>query len=716
MAALKKLFHKDKNLARPATSLGLGDYDVDEPYFHTAVDSPARSHFEFPSRDSNSPDVAHLFDQIENQFEDLHDRLTRPTSFQSQLPHDNPHNPAPKSRNGRHIDLMDALYSSENQHQSAISEPLSAPASPRYNEDVAERNMTRFLRIQNRNGVASSRILSALYQEDVADRNIAKYSGPDRTLSSLSCRSSPAAPGRVRIPESERRKARNRDPGKHSWVSADDLRRKVSQDRKPGSALQRPQSHHGLRSQRSAPSLAADAEGSVSQEDAPPTPPAVQRLGVPPAYKQGKRWSNTPLPDSPTIPIPGSFGGGAAEAPSVPRPLRPPVPSSRSSSLTPISRSPPPSSGPGSKKNARGLSINTQLAATGRPKIGHRAIQPPTPSTYEGKQTPSIAEVMNSPLPVPTPITPSKSSPRFKASELMGLFSKAYRSAQGSHPTFETLQDAIVREINSHEAFRRVPKPAPGPPFTPPSDQDEFGNTSRPATALQRTSSTKSRLTKKTSFRHKRTPETRRSISTTVGYDRLLRRVSGSPAPPRRHTDAPPPTPGLLAEFQRKESIITRPGSGEPITYMDVLHASSEQRATKPRHRAISSVSRKARSESVGNLAVMARSAPDVPMPSATVYCLQAHSTPSRNDSHEDSDDDIIPLPSPSMPRVQIEGVDENNVRYVIDAASVDDAQKFMYWPQRARNGVTSNPYGNSLSPLSRARMQLRGSRSVEIY
>jgi hypothetical protein len=692
---------------------------MDESYFHTAVDSPARSHFEggFSSRDSNSLDVAHHIDQIEKQFEDLHDRLTRPTSFQSQLPLDTTHYAVPKSRNGRHIDLMDALYSAETQHhQSKIPEPLFAPASP-YNEDVAERNMTRFLRIQNRNGLANSRILSALYQEDVADRNIAKYSGPDRTLSNLSCRSSPAAPGRVRIPESERRKARKRDPGKPSWVSADNLRRKNCQDHESGTALQRPQSHLGLRPQRSAPSLAADAEGFVPQEDAPPTP--VQRLGVPPAYKQGKRWSNTPLPDSPTIPIPGSFGEGAAEAPSVPRPPRPPVPSSRSSSLTVTSRSPPPSSGPGSKKNARGLSINTQLAATGRPKIGHRAIQPPTPSTYEMKRAPSIAEVMNSPLPVSTPITPPKSSPRFKASELVGLFSKAYRSTQGSHPSLETLQDAIVREINSHEAFRRVPKPAPGPPFTPPSDQDEFANNSRPATGLYRTSSTKSRLTKKTSIKHKRTPETRRSISTSVGYDRLLRKVSGSPAP-RRHTDAPPPTPGLLAEFQaRKESIITRPGSGEPITYMDVLHASSGQRATKPNHRAMPSVSRKRyRSDSVGNLATMARSAPDVPLPSATVYCMQAHSTPSsNNDSHEDSDDDIIPLPSPSMPpRVQIEGVDENNVRYVIDAASVDDAQKFMYWPQRARHGVTSSPYGNSLSPLSRARMQLRGSRSVETY
>ena len=96
---------------------------------------------------------------------------------------------------------------------------------------------------------------------------------------------------------------------------------------------------------------------------------------------------------------------------------------------------------------------------------------------------------------------------------------------------------------------------------------------------------------------------------------------------------------------------------------------------------------------------------------------MQAHSAPSSDASQEDSDDDIIHLPNPSPPpRVQIEGVDENNIRYVIDAASPDEAQKLMYWPQQVRRGGTSSPYGNSLSPLSRARMQLRGSRSVETY
>ncbi|CAI7648427.1 unnamed protein product [Penicillium glandicola] len=699
MAALKKLFQTDKTLSRPATSLGLEACAMDQSYFHTAVDSPARSHFEggFLSRDSQSLDVAHHFDQIEKQFEDLHDQLERPTSSQSQLP-PSPHF-APKPQNGRHIDLMDALFSTE-RNQTTTPEPLSPPASL-YNEDVAERNMTRFLRIQYRNGLARS----ALYQEDVADRNIAKYSSPGRSFSHLSSRSSPAAPGRVRIPESQRRNTRKRDPGKASSMSAD-LRTHLSPD--DGSGTSSPsQSHLGnyLRPQRSAPSLSAD-EDFVPQEDAPPTP--VQSLGVPPAFKQGRRWSNTPLPDSPTIPIPMGDSDSTAEAPSVPRP--PATIACRTEESLPQ----PQLSEPCFKKNARGLSINTQLAAKGRPKISHRAIQPPTPSTCDLKQAPSIAEVMNSPLPVPSPISPPKSASRFKASDIMDFFSRAYRTAQGSHPTYETLQDAIVREVNSHEAFRRVPVPAPGPPFTPSSDQDEFRNDLRPASALHRSPSAKSRLMNKNSSKHKRNPETHRSISTSVGF---LRKVSGSPTP-RRHTDAPAPTPGFLAEFQpHQEPIITRPGSGEPITYMDVLHASNERQPISTGVCAGPSVSRKrGRSESTGNLATMACSGPDVPFVPSTIYCMQAHSTPSSDVSNEDSDDDIIHLPTLSAPRVQIEGVDENNIRYVIDAASPDEAQKLMYWPQQIRRGNTSSPYGNSLSPLSRARMQLRGSRSVETY
>jgi hypothetical protein len=306
---------------------------------------------------------------------------------------------------------------------------------------------------------------------------------------------------------------------------------------------------------------------------------------------------------------------------------------------------------------------------------------------------------------------------------MMDLFNKAYMSTQAvsPHPTYETLQDAIVREINSHEAFQRVPVPAAGPPFTPSSEQDSFAKENQ-----------RPKLMSKNSFRkHRRNSESRRSISTIVP-SKVLRKVSASPvAARRRHTDAPPPSPGLLADIQNQtsaEPIAPRPATGDQLTYMDVLlHASNGKPPTSSGPKTTSTSRRRGRSESAdANLSSVVRTTPDImPHTPGTVYCLQAHSTPSKDSqTSEDTDDDIIHLPSvagPPPPRVQIEGVDENNVRYVIDSTSPVDAQKLMSWPQRARRDSkptksSNTSYQTGLSPLSRARMQLRGSRSVDTY
>ncbi|KAJ5610972.1 hypothetical protein N7510_007691 [Penicillium lagena] len=720
---LKKLFHSEKVPVRPATSLGNTGAEAEEQYLYAAepnLDTAGLPSPGFPSpgfRPEQSFDVDHHFEQIEKQFEDLHDQLDSRPHTSLSGPFAQAHLSSQPLSNGRHVDLLDALARSQ-QHQAPTSQTFSPPSSP-YNEDIAERNMTRFLRIQHRKGYASSRTLSALYQEDVADRNIAKYSNPIRSLSSLSCRSSPAAPGRVRSPEGSKRKPWKRTTGKSSWTSEEDLR---SKSRARAEATATLSSGH-LRVQKSAPSLSTSE--SSAEEDAVPDP--VQRLGVPAAYKQGKRWSNTPLPDSPTLPVPVSGGGGgggaACESPVIPG--RPPALTARSSSLktrtlAPRTLAPPSSPGASSKKNVRELSINTQLAAKGRAKIAHKAIQPPTPSNYEIKRAPSIAEVMGSPLPEPSP---SSISPRFKVSEMMDLFNKAYMSTQAvsPHPTYETLQDAIVREINSHEAFQRVPVPTAGPPFTPSSGQDSFAKENQ-----------LSKLRNKNSFRkHRQNPESRRSISTILP-SKVLRKVSASPvAARRRHTDAPPPSPGLLADIQNPtstESMAPRPATGDQLTYMDVLfRASNDKPSTSSGPKPTSTSRRRGGSESTtANLSSIVRTIPDTtPHTPGTVYCLQAHSTPSKDSqTSEDSDDEIIHLPSVTglpPPRVQIEGVDENNVRYVIDSASPVDAQKLMSWPQRARrdskpNKPSNTSYQTSLSPLSRARMQLRASRSVDTY
>lgn len=731
MVALKKLFQAERTPSRSSTATGLNGMQSEEPCFGT-LESPTRNKFHSllsvgpPSPTLPSPglrafhahDVAHHFDQIEKQFEDLHQSLAeRPTSSQSQYPPPVPGRSVRKAPNARHIDLMQAVAPSE-QPIDSDSPIASRPTSP-YNEDVAERNMTRFLRIQYRSGFTSSRIFSALYQEDVADRNIAKYSSESRSLSSLSSRSSPPAPGRVRnlSPDGTGKKRTFRNP---NWTSDGDLRaRSASPDTASANSSRHSQASSLLRQQRSAPSLSPDEDG----EAAPP--PVIQRLGVPPAYKQGKRWSNTPLPDSPTLPNPMSDNGSGSESraasPVVPRA---PVTTVRTSSLTSrsISRSisPPPSSGSASRKNVRDLSINTDLAQ-GRPKIAHRAIQPPTPSANEMKRAPSIAEVMHSPLPAPSPPQPS---PRFKVSEMMDLFNKAYMSTQAisPHPTYESLQDAIVREINSHDAFKKVPVPTAGPPFTPSPTRDTFDH--RPRTAHPRLSRSASagsisKIMRKGSFRkHKRNSDSRQSIST------IFRKASPSPSR-RRHTDAPIPSPGLLADIKQSQETA----SPEQLTYMDVIYRASNDKPGTSSSKTPQSSRKRGRSDSTSNFSAIIRAnseRPHTPGPIGAIYCMQAHSNSSKEShgtaSYEESDDDIIHLPSVAAPppRVQIDAVDDNNVRYVIDSATATDAQRLMNWPQRSRRtkspAPTSAPCDNSLSPLSRARMQIRGNRSVETY
>lgn len=704
MVGLRKLF-QDRNSPRPSTQTGSTEEDnqvnMRELYTHESLGlghlSPCPPSPAPPSPGlgtSRALDASQHFEDIERQFEDLHKHIAaRPQTSPSQKPSAEKELPELSSRPKlRHIDLMEAILTSPDRSPEPSPQTLSSPTSP-YNEDVAERNMTRFLRLQYRAGFKSAGVMPKFYQEDVADRNIAQYS--KRSMSSLSLRSSPAAPGRVHNLSKKPRKL----SGKPNWTSDSDLRNRSEEK---GSRMS--QRHSPIRSQRSAPTLSA---GQASG----PSGPSSQRLGVPSAHKQGSNWRSAPLPDSPTLPTP--FNGGGSPVAQQPVPV-----TARRSSLIPRNRTQPTFSGSTSRKNVRDLSINTQLAAKGRPKIAHKAIQPPTPSTSDLKRAPSIAEVMNSPLPAQTPTTPVP-SPRFKASEMMQLFTKAYMSTQGMspHPTYETLQDAIVREINSHEAFQHVPVPAAQGPLFTPSDSSAFDKNEQPD--LDRSASAKqsNRVRTKGSFkRNRRNSESRRSISNIVhskSYEKIVRRVASSPG--RRHTDAPAPSPRLIADVQKPQQATSKQNSGQPLTYMDVLaRASSTSKARNSRKRG--------NSESASNVAAIPRStvAPmSAQRTSGTVSSMQAKSVPSKDSksslSVDESDDDIIHLPSVAAPpRVQIEGVDLNNVHYFVDSSTPSEAHKLMSWPQR---GQSTNASAESrLGPIARARMQLRGVRSVETY
>ncbi|KAH8429576.1 uncharacterized protein LDX57_007244 [Aspergillus melleus] len=649
MVALRRLFQAERGLSMD----------------HSERESRESS---LPQNDTHSAKAAsplggqNHFQRIEKEFETMHDQLqTQPLSPWSQVPPSRG-SMRPKERNPRHVDLLDALFSS---HRYQIQSTTSlSPITP-YNEDIAERNMTRFLQEQPRKKNMYARFLSALYQEDVAERNITKSRRRSRSLS------------RTRVGEPE-----GQDNGSsHSRSKIERNSREITSPRSmndahSASAKERvPSVSNSLKHQNSAPNLSAE-RASAPDGAARSSPDGY--LGVPPAHKQGVTWSNTPLPDSPTIPVTMRHENMNENRPIHNRSSS----SSRGSgsSRPSLYRSPLISPRLGSKKNIRDLSINTELAAHGRSnaKITHRAIQPPTPNTLE-RQNPSIAEVMNSPLPAgtPTSISPLPQSKRIE--EIMDMFRKAHSASQAitPHPTFETLQDAIIREINSHEAFQRVPPPEQGPPFTPSPSQKTFKQ------GHNRTRSLKdgqfSKLARRGSVqKHARSKssETRKSISTSVS-PKVFR---------RRHTDAPPPSPGF---FETSET--GRESSEEQMTYMDLL-LRSEKHSPNP-----------------GSKSTI--SPPPMPERSKTapsVLHLRAQTSVSSSEgrssfSADDSDEEVIQLPSVGIPCVQIQGVDENNVSYVTGPTTPQTAYRLMNWPRKSNKSRSGSN-------------RLQGMRSVESY
>ncbi|KAL4980091.1 hypothetical protein BDW66DRAFT_125594 [Aspergillus desertorum] len=534
MVALRRLFHAERTLSTPISE----DQESQPQSFRGQP---------FNSLPSALSENDH-FPNIERRFEMLHDQLkARPMSPSLQVPHSRASSRL-SNRHSRHVDLLDALFSSHRYQMQSAS--TMSPIAP-YNEDVAERNMVPFLR--RRNGLKRSsytRIISALYQEDVADRNMAQNTLFPAARRLTTSHSSQLDDQRQRAGARGCARARSREGQLVNSVSQEALFSVSKSIRDQAVAVSErsdPLGEGPLRTQRSAPTLPEMTP--TSEEGIWP------HLGVPPAQKQGDSgdsWTNKALPDSPTLPTIISVSGDQ-EDPSNPSPR---LPNGRRTPMVPRS---------GSRKNILDLSINTELATRGRPKkIAHKAIQPPTPNTLDPTKNPSIAEIMNSPLPVAasTPSTLPSANPR--VAEIMDMFRKAYTSTQAftPHPTFETLQDAIIREINSHEAFQRVPVPEQGPPFTLSPSRDSFESATPPRPLALKEGQ---RRRRKGSFIKLRSdPETRKSIST--GDSSKSRRRDTNIPSHRRHTDAPLPSPGFF-----DTSIPPHPNpSEEPATYMDL--------------------------------------------------------------------------------------------------------------------------------------------------
>ncbi|GFF92608.1 hypothetical protein IFM61392_10004 [Aspergillus lentulus] len=632
MAILKRLFQAEKSsLANTADS----DETRGPP---TQAVNPLQRSLSLNS--SRQLDADEHFQSIEKQFEELHAQMqTRPLSSRSHAPTSRASSRFTQ-RNPRHVDLLEALFSSH-RYQVQIANALS-PTTP-FNEDIAERNMVRFLQGQPRTTKVYSRIISTLYQEDVADRNIAKNRMNKRTIPrSASSRSQPASASTGEVTQ--------REIGTQSFTRANGGKITPASSRPGSSSSSQPRS---LRAPKSTPNIMAECTNASGEQSAPN---AGGYLKVPPAHKQGDQWSNTPLPDSPTLPVPMTQGrmmglSGGRGTPGLTR-SSPSVRSNGSSTSPRLN----------SKKNVRDLSINTELAARGKPKsrISHCAIQPPTPSNHDIKQNPSIAEVMNSPLPLRTPTLMFPLPPSNQKAEVVGMFKQAFSSSAvtiSPHPTFETLQDAIVREINSHEAFRRVPVPVPvleaGPLFTPSPSQDSFDRDEISATrGPARSFSTKeiqfSKLIRRSSFKkHKRGSE-RKSISTTTPA-MVFRRASASTRR-RRHTDAPPPSPGFLNVPQdRTLADNEKPEEQEQVTYMDILLRSQKSPPNPKWRKSPETIRGFGRTQSTGTLGSYSLSDGSNPTPS--VYYMRAQTSSPSSDgrnslSADDSDEEIIQLPS----------------------------------------------------------------------
>ncbi|KAE8352848.1 hypothetical protein BDV28DRAFT_134376 [Aspergillus coremiiformis] len=683
MVTLKRFFHAEKSTsASPRNGA-------------TRASNTPESNLSSNGRAAQFLGAGQPFQRIEKQFEVLHDQLpARPLSPPSKAP---PSRASSRTtaRNPRHVDLLEALFSSHRYHMQSAQ--VLSPISP-YNEDVAERNMTRFLQGQSGKPEVYSRIMSALYEEDVADTTMARNRNGGRPYSCNSI-------GRSRGNSFQRSNQGRQDETccRPRSKAGCRLTRSMSQEAPrsmspshAGRLTFSPQdlssaSESSLRQQKSVPNFQAEPTDSSHRES---ELRSSGYLGIPPAYKQGDTWSSTPLPDSPTLPI---IVTGVTEHESQPTknpPSRSSLASRSHSSLNPTK----------SKKNVRDLSIDTELASRSKStsKISHRVIQPPTTSSF-GIQQNTIAEVMNSPLPkIPsTSPSPSLQSDQ-KIAEMMDMFKQACTSspAISPHPTYEALQDAIIREINSHEAFRRVPLPEPGPPFTPSSSQaafyPEFGPPKSEGTGTNRTMSLKegqiSKLLRRGSSKKQRQgSDTHQSVSTSVPPKVFWK--SSETSGRRRHTDAPLPPPGFLNTLEP-----SHPVPKEQVTYMDLLFKSKKFTTNISPKRTPDTGKTLGYPQSLG---IVSSGFPGNSNPAPSVFHMRAQASASSVNNHvslseDDSDDEVIELPSVGIPQLQIRGIDQNNVTYTAENTTPRSAFKLMSWPQRS--GRSASFQGDSIS------------------
>lgn len=483
MATFKRLFS-------PSSPRGEVQGISSQQYGNQYPNSPTRdprtpaSPYAYPLQSQSKQDVNRHYEGIERQFEQLHETFySRTLASLRQLRYTG--SSESSDQKNRYIDVVEALFSNH-RYQMSSTRSMS-PITP-YNEDVADRNIiAQHLPQLN---PQYSRLLSGLYQEDVADRNISRsksnpiYKGPrssrlsvrsddheERASSSRSKSQGRSREPRTSYPPAIPTKSPNRDRP---------MKLPVPEKERKDQTLLRPQA--------SAPDLSM-AEIKTPDLASFPRPPTsgADTVVEEPAKEPEKVPEKVPPKASKKAPskaLEKAIERALAEEEAVTdnstissERLSPDI--DRSDSRTSDAKSS--TSSRTSKKNVRDLIINTDIAAMKKPsiRIEHCAIQPPTPqNAAQILQNASIDEIVHTPLPTvgPNNFTPQL-SPALDVDEIMRILKQAYNNTKHKssplYPTFETLQEIIIREINSHDAFRKVPIPS-DLLVTPPSSENSL--------------------------------------------------------------------------------------------------------------------------------------------------------------------------------------------------------------------------------------------------
>ncbi|EAS34966.3 uncharacterized protein CIMG_00320 [Coccidioides immitis RS] len=375
---------------------------------------------------------------IERQFEELHDHFR--SRAEKRYQYIDP-KPCPL-RTKRHVDVIEAIFSSQRYH-------LSAPVSPLtlYNEDIAERNLhTPPTRAQD----PYARVISAIYQEDVADRNILQNGGGVRCHPPQYSRRVRKSRSQFYDGKEDRTKPRSQSPS---------VSRRPFYEREKG-GLRTSMSEHDLRNHSS-----TTTEKRIKSEEGLYESNGAD-LAMPSVPDVRSTFNNPASVDTKPAKIASNFLGDLQKMKANNQPNQLVTSCQlKSEAKTPSNKDhrprnlifPKPCTF-SSRKNVRDLSINMELAAPRKMfvKVGTRPVESSSPRS---QRNPSIDEIVNSPISVTSskaPMLPKTASR--KVEEIMNMFRQAYSSSQKTHchPTSETLEDTIIREINCHDAFRRI--------------------------------------------------------------------------------------------------------------------------------------------------------------------------------------------------------------------------------------------------------------------